>query len=401
MNCSTSGCLLVLLSLSHGLVAGEPKYETDALVPHGIIRPVPPSLRDDARRFQSAPSLTISRGGRLWAVWHTGDFTEGDENGCVVISSGDRGDTWSKPLFALDIQGPLRILDPGFWTDPDGKIWLFYCQLYGFWDGRGGLWAIHPDHPDDENTNWSAPRRLSHGYLKNKPLVASDGTWLLPVEFMNMPPTAGRLGELTHDLEPNVVFSMPELNGANVFVSRDKGQTFSFFSQARVPSQDRSFYEHMLVERRDGSFWMLVRTSYGMGESFSTDRGKTWTEVARSKIQNPDSRFFLGRLHSGNLLLVKNGPVDQRFARSHITAFVSADDGQTWTGGLVLDPRDQVSYPDAVEDDGGMIYIIHDRERTGAKEITFHRVTEADIRAGKIVSPGSALAIVANKATGK
>jgi hypothetical protein len=401
MNSLLSGCCFVMLSVVGSVPAAEPNCATDSLVPQKILKPVPAYLQDHARRFQSAPSITVSRGGRLWVVWHTGDSTEGDENGCVVISSGDGGATWSKPLFALDIKGPLRMLDPGFWTDPDGKVWLFYGQLYGFWDGRCGLWAIHPDNPDDANTNWSAPRRLCHGYMKNKPLVASDGRWLLPVEFMNMRPTAGRLGALTHDMDPRVVFSMPQLNAANVFVSTDKGENVRFCSQAQVPPKDRTFYEHMLVERKDGSFWMLVRTRYGMGESFSSDRGKTWTEVAPSKIQNADARFFLGRLQSGNLLLVKNGPVDKRFGRSHITAVLSADDGRTWTGGLVLDQRNGVSYPDAVQDKNGVIYVVHDRDRTGAKEIMFHRITEADIRAGRLVSQGSALKMIANKATGK
>ena len=32
----------------------------------------------------------------------------------------------------------------------------------------------------------------------------------------------------------------------------------------------RQFDEHMFVERKDGSLWLLVRTNYGIGESIST-----------------------------------------------------------------------------------------------------------------------------------
>lgn len=390
MNRSIYGCSLTLLFLlPTGTFADEPKHETNTLLPQKILRPVPAYLQDNARHFQSAPSITVSRGGRLWVTWHTGGVGEGDDNCVLVISSGDGGRTWSKPLFALDAPGPLRFLDPGFWTDPNGKVWLFYGQLYSFWDGRCGLWAIHPENPDDENTAWSDPRRLCDGYLKNKPLVTSDGTWMLPVEFMSIKVTT------------RLAFPMPERNAANVFVSQDKGRTVRFFSQAQVPSKDRDCYENMIVQRKDSSLWMLVRTGYGMGESFSTDGGKTWTEVVPAKIHNPNSRFFLGRLNSGRLLLVKNGPVDKRIGRAQMTAFVSADDGQTWKGGLVLDERNGVSYPDAVQDRSGTIYIIHDRDRQGAKELLFHRITEADVLAGKLVSPGSDLKIIANKATGK
>lgn len=365
-----------------------------------VLRPVPAYLQDNARRFQSAPSVTVSPGGRLWLTWHTGDITEGDENCHVVVSSGDGGNTWTGPLFAVDVPGPWRTLDPGFWTAPDGKVWLFFGFLYGFWDGRGGLWAMVAEDADREETEWTKPRRLCHGYMKNKPLVTRDGKWLMPVEFMNMKPWGGRLGA-AKPLDKDKVFSMPELNGANIFLSEDQGKTVKFFSQAHVPPQDRSFYEHMLVERKDGSLWMLVRTRYGMGESMSRDGGKTWTEVAPSKIQNPDARFFIGRMKSGNLLLVKNGPVDRRFGRSHITAFLSEDGGASWIGGLVLDERTAVSYPDVAQDNNGTIYVVHDRERTGAKEILFHRITEADVRAGHLVAEGSALKIIANKATGK
>jgi predicted neuraminidase len=399
--CASFGCLLTAMAAWAVCAMAGPNDDIDALAPHPAIQPVPDYLQDHARRFQSAPSITVSPGGRLWVVWHTGDTTEGDENGCLVISSGDGGRTWSRPLLALDIKGPLRMLDPGFWTAPDGRVWLFYGQLYGFWDGRCGLWATQPENAEDEHTRWTAPRRLCHGYMKNKPLVLSDGKWLLPVEFMNARATGGRLGAFTYDLDRRVVFSHPELNAANVFVSTDQGRTVQRLGQAQVPPRDRSFYEHMLAERKDGSLWMLVRTRYGIGESFSTDRGRTWTAVAPAKIQNADARFFLGRLRSGNLLLVKNGPVDQRYGRSHIMAYVSADDGRTWTGGLVLDERKNVSYPDVAQDRNGVIYVVHDRERTGAKEIVFHRLTEADVRAGRLVSPQSALKIVANRATGK
>lgn len=42
----------------------------------------------------------------------------------------------------------------------------------------------------------------------------------------------------------------------------------------------------------------------------------------------------------------KHGPLDTRTSRSHLTAYLSKDDGTTWTGGLMLDERRGVSYPD-------------------------------------------------------
>ncbi len=56
------------------------------------------------------------------------------------------------------------------------------------------------------------------------------------------------------------------------------------------------------------------------------------------------------KLLSGNWLLVKHGALDaladvseekhpQNKGRSHLTAFLSRDEGATWEGGLLLDGR--------------------------------------------------------------
>lgn len=378
-------------------------FETDSLKPFPVARPVPEYLKDEHRVFQSAPSMTISRGGRLWCVWHTGLASEGPDNCIVVVSSGDGGKTWTKPLFSIDAEGPLRVLDPGLWTDPDGKVWLFYSQLYEFWDGRAGVWAMHPVDPECADTEWTPARRLCDGYLKNKPLVAKDGTWLLPVEFMHGKPFCWTMGlNKPQPMRGPEAHPMPErTTGANVYASADKGATVSYLGQAFIPKDDRDCPEHMLTERTDGSLRMLVRTKYGIGEAFSSDGGKTWSQVEPSKIRNPNSRFYVGRLASGALLLVKNGPVKERAPRERIMAFVSDDDGATWTGGLMLDERKSVSYPDAVQGADGFIHVVHDRERRKAREILHHVFTEADVRAGKLVSSGSRLKDIVNKALGK
>lgn len=89
---------------------------------------------------------------------------------------------------------------------------------------------------------------------------------------------------------------------------------------------------------------------------------------------------------SGSLLFVKHGPLDQRVKREQLTAFVSDDDGQTWLGGLMLDERDDVTYPDGVQAQDGTIYIVYDYQRTPLGEVLMATFTEEDIRAGKAVT---------------
>jgi hypothetical protein len=74
-----------------------------------------------------------------------------------------------------------------------------------------------------------------------------------------------------------------------------------------------------------------------------------------------------------------------------LTALISDDDGKTWKFNILLDERNNVSYPDAVQAKDGRIFIIYDHDRYGKKEILMATITETDIKAGKIVTPGSML----------
>jgi hypothetical protein len=141
----------------------------------------------------------------------------------------------------------------------------------------------------------------------------------------------------------------------------------------------------MIIERRDGSLWMLVRTR-GIGETVSHDGGRTWSPVEPSSIQHPTSRFFLRRLNSGALLLVKHGPIHERTGRERLMAFVSDDDGKTWEGGLMIDEREKVTYPDGVQAADGTIYIIYDYNRTPDGAVLMATFGEEDVRAGKPVT---------------
>jgi len=163
----------------------------------------------------------------------------------------------------------------------------------------------------------------------------------------------------------------------------------------------------MVVERHDGSLWMLLRTSYGIGHSVSADGGATWSAVTKSGIPHTSSRFFLRRLLSGNLLLVKHGPMaladasgaPNVFDRGHLTAYLSQDDGNSWPDGLLLEER-ACSYPDGTQAPDGTIYIIYDHGRRKEKMILMTAMAEEDILAGKFVSPRARQKVLINQATG-
>lgn len=211
--------------------------------------------------------------------------------------------------------------------------------------------------------------------MMNKPTALPSGEWLLPVSIW---PDVGSI----HNLQ--------ESTGAWVVVSQDNGEVWTKRGRALCPG--RTFDEHMVIARRDGTLWMLIRTEYGIAESLSNDHGWTWSEGKPSSLRHVNSRFFVRRLSSGRLLVVTHNPpllsdsgeaLDPQ-TRSHLIARLSDDDGISWYGGLVIDDRKDISYPDGTQGAAGEIYIIYDRERTAAKEILIARVTEEEIASGAV-----------------
>ncbi len=338
-----------------------------------IITSIPAKYADSTRKFQGIPSIECAPNGRLWATWYGGGKGEGAENYIMLATSGDQGQSWSDLKIVID--PPFRASEPALWHDPQGRLWFIWNQYpTDLREAHSTLWALVTSDPGSENPKWEPPRLLANELnCFNKPIVLSDGTWFWPAgSWRNNTP------------------SRPLL-------SRDNGQTFQPGGVIAVP-KGREFDEYNAVELRDGRLWVLNRTGLGMVDSFSTDKGKTWSTSKPSPIHHATSRHFLTRLQSGKILLVKHGAINERIGRSHLTAFLSADEGRTWSSGLLLDERKDVSYPDGVQAADGTIYIIYDFERTGAKEILVTKFTEADFT-GEHSKKGPTHFIV-NKATG-
>jgi predicted neuraminidase len=348
-----------------------------------------PQYESRNRHWQGIPSLERAVDGRLYATWYSGGETEDPDNYVLVVRSDDGGESWSEPLLVIDPPGRVRAFDSNLWTDPMGRLWLFWAQSWELFDGRVGVWCLVCDEPAADPLTWSAPRRLAHGIMLNKPTVLSSSEWLFPTALWA--PSKWMTAEQTDAFARHA-----ELDGerySNVLVTTDQGASFSLLGQADVPG--RVFDEHMIVERRDGSLWMLVRTDCGIGESVSTDRGHTWSPGRDSGLGGPCSRFFIRRLQSGALLLVNHVHYT---GRNNLTALLSDDDGRTWPHQLLLDGRSDVSYPDGCQAPDGTIHVIYDHERCGAKEILLATFTEEDVRAGAPTSPRCRLQHLVNQA---
>lgn len=345
----------------------------------------------DARIWQGVPTIACAASGRRWAAWYSGERTELPGNYIILASSDDDGQTWQDPTLIIAPAKGCRECDPCLWIDPTGKLWLFWQQSgdFKYHDGRVGVWAITSTDHEDGIATWTEPQRIFHGIMIHKPIVTSDGTWLLPISNWTVATIQRKPLVLTEEVQPYA--------GAGVVASTDEGKTWQWRGAARMICA--SYDEHTLIERRDGSLWLLARTLYGIGQSESRDGGRSWSRARATDLDGPDAKFFIRRLASGNLLLVNHVNFT---GRSHLTALLSCDDGATWEGGLLLDERTDVSYPDGQQVADGRIHIIYDHERGGMRdrlspeafekrklherEILTATFTEQDVLAGKCIS---------------
>lgn len=363
---------------------------TQQPIPRVIFDPGP-KYADENRRFGIASSITRTSGGRLWCGFSSGGAGEGNENFGIVVTSDDNGESWSPPriVFDTDGDGPIRTDHVTVWSAPTGELWIFWSQYpEGLAQPHSSLWAIVSANPDADGPDWSAPRNIADEQnLLTTPTVLADGTWMLPtgcwVRSKNYP-------------------SRP-------LISRDQGKTFELGGPLHA-DKDPDFDEYMIVERANGDLVVFNRHESSFLQCESTDGGRTWTRQTPNGIAHTDSRFVFMKLESGHWLLVKHGTLDwvsdhkepksPKTGRSHLMAYLSRDEGDTWEGGLMLDKR-PCSYPFGYQAENGTVYVSYERSRWNQPEILMARFTEEDVLAGEIVSERAGLRILINKADGR
>lgn len=336
------------------------------------------------RIWQGIPSIEVTKKGRIFLTFYSGGTDEEIGNYAVLLKS-DSGCDFSEPI-AVAIEEGHRCYDPCLWIDPLDRLWF--------------TWACAPDHavygvvcenPDADILEWGSVQKIGNDVMMNKPIVKSNREWLFPIAVWERRYAVGT--------EPS---DDPDRK-AFVYSSYDGGK--SFRKMGGVAAYRRVYDEHMVLERKDGTLAMYIRTEYGIAVSYSYDGGTTWTEAEDSGLGGPCSRFHIRRLKSGRILLINH--VDF-CGRNNLTALLSEDEGETWKYRLLLDGRNDVSYPDAKEAEGGYIYITYDRDRgsskknlnevyTCAREILMAKIKEDDIIAGKLTDPGSRLKMTASK----
>ncbi len=373
-------------------VSGSRKVETGKLgkpatMPKDITLPSEPSITlnpppyysERMRVWQGIPSIEISDGGRLWSTWYSGNICEGAaRHYAMLYTSGDDGATWKMVAIfdpAIFFEGSGG--DPSLWKSKDGSVYWILNRKLTVEEGATprSCWFVKIKDPEAEEPKFEKPKFIARALVLNKPETLSNGRVFISMNKMEK-------------CEKRIIF----------FDANDKAGDVKFASQwGFMEEKDPVISEPMAYQRKNGDIVCLIRSNAGILQIESKDLGKTWGDKKPFALQvSVGTRFFVGRLKSGNLLLVAN---DHPKARSNMTVFLSEDDGVTWPYKMAIDSREFVSYPDAAEGENGFIYVTYDRGRykKDMQEILFAKITEEDIKAGKLVNNLSRLEQVISK----
>ncbi len=347
-----------------------------------IQSPVPQRYWPEIDDYTMSAGFTRTPGGRIFLTWF--GVEDGSDTAMLTTYSDDDGATWRDPQYLIDPgftkdKVHISILVGNLWSDPQGRVWWFFTQGIGYFDGRSGSWAAVCENPDAAKPVWNKPFRIWHGACLNKPTVLSNGDWLLPLSLWKRGNIRADHKFTLGEVDPSLFAELDEFRGANVVRSQDQGKTWERLGMQKTV--DHTFDENMILEMRDGRLRMYARDMHGIASCISSDGGRTWTPFTREWTAS-SARFFARVLPSGNWLMVR---LNSTGVRSHLTAYLSDDDGASWHGGLELDPRDNVSYPDGFIHPDGRIFIQYDRLRNHG-EILLAIFTEEDVAAGKDVS---------------
>jgi predicted neuraminidase len=286
----------------------------------------------DDRPFAQCHASTLLRtdDGRFLVAWFGGTHEKHDDVG-IWLSKGD-AKNWSAPVEVAKIREDAH-WNPVLFKDPSGDITLFFKvgKTIDFWE----TWY---KVSKDNGETWSEAKELvpgdkgGRGPVRNKPIVASDGTWLAPA---------------SNELE----------RVWNAFIDRseDGGKTWretEFVPVNRDSIAGEGVIQPALWESEPGNVHMLLRSSAGViCRSDSKDFGKTWSPIYKTDLPNPNSGIDVTKVEDNTLVLIFNPDNENWGSRSPISMAVSIDNGNTWDPIIELesgDEEDEFSYPSVI-----------------------------------------------------
>ena len=361
---------------------------------------VKPNAKPDAKvygtkvlDFTKITGLETTASGRLWAaVLCDGE----DATGYTMLAYSDvQGKKWIEPVLVLDARAEKHsVRNAVLWNSPAGELWLFYTVFDGFYDGRGSMWSMVCKNPDDATPTWSEPAYMGVGICSGKPVVASDGSWVLPAALWSREVMGYDKYAYINNKWETPRFASPYLDkyheldskrGAGTYVSHDNGASWEeHLGKVSCSDLVKGRYNNpQLFVTDNSSIYMVLRASGTAWCYFAkSSNGKSWGKSARY-VSAPDQNFAVQRLPDGRLLMVRNARFDRHlyWRPEGLFAYLSDDFGETWYGGLRVDTTLFGVEPVVALGKNGEIYIAYHNDPEGKSIVQLVTTSAAEIDA--------------------
>jgi predicted neuraminidase len=264
-----------------------------------------------------------------------GKWTPPIEVGNGVQADGTRHPSWNPVLFELR-PGELTLF---YKVGPSPREW----------------WGMARTSKDNGRA-WGAARRLPDGFLgpvKNKPVRLSDGSIIAPSS--------------TESLDT------PSRWRVHFERSRDGGATWDIVCPPADAGAPIDAIQPSILTHADGTLQALGRSRSGrLFETWSRDRGQTWSPLSLLDLPNPSAGTDAVTLKDGRHLLVYNHTPK---GRTPLNVAMSRD-GKTWRGAHVLESEPgEYSYPAVIQTSDNLVHITYTWRRERIRHVVIDPAT--------------------------
>ncbi len=330
------------------LKAGDPGFVGSELIYSLDHKPTP----------QCHASTIVELSDGIMAAWFGGTHERNADVG-IWLAVNKKG-TWSHPVqvangFENDsVRYPCW--NPVLFKPANGPLLLFYKVGPSPSEWWGMLMTS-----DDEGKTWSDAKRLGKhsaindlvGPVKNKPIQFADGAILCP---------SSTEVEINDKDKWRVHFEL----------TKDFGKTWEVIDPINDGIEFNAIQPSILTYG-NGKMQMLCRTQEGtVGQSWSTDNGKTWSKLQASTLPNPNAGTDAVTLTDGRQLIVYNHTSSKGefpSGRNMLNVAIS-NDGLQWKPILTLErDKGEYSYPAVIQASTGLVHITYTYLRKTIKHV--------------------------------
>ncbi|HLA94906.1 MAG TPA: sialidase family protein [Pyrinomonadaceae bacterium] len=272
------------------------------------------------RATRSGPVAALSDGSLLWVT------TEPEApylsksmwaiSRLAMRRSSDGGKSWSDAQLLAQGTAEYSLLSHALLQLASGVLVHIYSRYSGYDYETGtpakSLNQIYVQHSADGGRTWGEPKNLNTGERYQGDTLSMeqlrDGRVIYPFCFLT---------NVKSQFAVSVMFSDDDGKTWNRSESILRTGGGGFESGASEPT---------VVELSDGRLWMLIRSQTGfLWESFSRDRGKTWSPGVESRLPSSNAPATACRLRSGEIAVAWNDHVESNYARQSIVVGLTKD----------------------------------------------------------------------------